>query len=59
MGRWVQSLEIFNLHISKPGGQCNVDITRDVDLLEVGMIFDQRQLGTKGPRVGHNVLDGL
>ena len=58
-GGRVQRLEVFNLHIGQPCGQRHVNVPRDLNLLEVGVVLNQRQLGAEGLRTGHNVFNGL
>ena len=55
----VQRLEVFDAHVGQLGGQLDVDVTRDQHGLEVGVVFDQRQLGAVTLRVGHDVFHRL
>ena len=59
VGRWIERLEIFQCYLGQLGGQRNVDVTLDVDGLEVGMVADLRQTRIEGLRVADDVLDGL
>ena len=59
MKRGVQRTKVCFAHTGQLGHQRYIDVVGDVHRLEIGVVFNQRQLGAKRVRVGHDVLHGL